>query len=391
MRSPARTLLLLVLPLLLALPAAARAQADEPVGGPRLAGLDVVTDGPPLPPVTAASYVVADLDSGEVLAAKDPHGRFAPASTLKTLTALALLPRLDPASTVVPQREDVDVDGSKVGLVTELAYPVEDLFAALLMSSGNDAAGALATAAGGQDAAADLMNAEAERLQARDTRAVNTSGLDAEGQVSSAYDLALIARAAMAREDFRTLVATRRAFVPAPGGTTIEIGNHNRLLATYDGALGIKNGYTDAARASFVGAARRDGRTLVVTLMRGEPVVWREAGALLDWGFAAAAGGAEPVGQLVDPVTDDAPAAEAVQAAPPADDAQTVPVAAQEPDAAGPPLTLLAGGVLVLLLALVVLRRRAVVRARSRRRAAARRAAVEQSRGRPHLRAVPPR
>ena len=135
------------------------------------------------------------------------------------------------------------------------------------------------------------MNAEAARLQARDTHAVNPSGLDAEGQVSSAYDLALIARAGMAMPDFREYVATQTSSISAPKKKRIEIYNHNRLLREYDGAIGIKNGYTTAARASFVGAATRGGRTLVVTLMRADPLVWHEAAALLDWGFAAVEAG----------------------------------------------------------------------------------------------------
>ena len=380
--------LLPVLALTALLASAPPASAEDPVGGARLAGTVVVTDSPgdPQPPaVTAASYVVADLDSGEVLAAKDPHGRYAPASTLKMLTAVTLIPRLDPATPVTPTFEDVNVDGSKVGLVQELSYSVKDLFTALLVVSGNDAAGALATAVGGQAAATSLMNAEAARLQARDTSAVNTSGLDAAGQVSSAYDLALIARAGMAIPDFRAYVDVRRAFVPAPGGATIEIANHNRLLRSYPGAIGVKNGYTAAARASFVGAATRDGHTLLVSLMRAEPVVWQEAGTLLDWGFAAVARDARPIGQLVDPVPPAAAAAAAAgsgQAGPEqagAGQAGSAPDLASSAAAGGGDGGLPVGPVVVgggLLGGLVVLRRRAVVRARARARRRARGAPV---------------
>lgn len=344
------------------------AVADGPVGGERLAGMAVVTANPAdpaPPPVSAASYVVADLNSGAVLAAKDPHGRYAPASTLKTLTAVTLIPRLDPAAPLTPSPQDVGVDGSKVGLVPTMSYTVKDLLTALLMVSGNDAAGALAGAVGGQQAAAGLMNTEATRLQALDTHAVNTSGLDAEGQVSSAYDLALIARAGMAMPDFRAYVATKRSFVPAPGGTTIEIDNHNRLLGGYPGAIGVKNGFTEAARASFVAAASRDGRILVVTLMRADPAVWKEAAALLDWGFAATQRNAGPVGQLVDPVPAQRPASAS------AGDPQDAPAAGTAIDDGRSPVVPVAAGA-GLFGGLVLLRRRAVVRARARRRAAAR-------------------
>lgn len=372
--------------------AAPAALADGPVGGPRLAGPDVATASPAdpaPPPVSAASYVVADVGSGAVLAAKDPHGQYAPASTLKTLTAVTLIPRLDPGTLVTPTRQDVGVDGSKVGLVTDLAYTVKDLFTALLVVSGNDAAGALGTAVGGQQVATGLMNTEAARLQAFDTHAVNTSGLDAPGQVSSAYDLALIARAGLALPDFRAYVGTRRSFIPAPGGRTIEIDSHNRLLGTYDGALGVKNGFTEAARASFVGAASRNGHTLVVTLMRADPAVWKDAAALLDWGFAATLRGQARIGQLVSPVPP--PTGPAPRVSPDVG-LHVAPVATSRAvgDEGTSPVVPLAAAT-GLLGALVVLRRRTVVKTRAKRRAATRRPPArpaEVSVGRAHVRAV---
>ncbi|MCW2679959.1 MAG: D-alanyl-D-alanine carboxypeptidase, partial [Frankiales bacterium] len=283
-------------------PAAAGTDVDGPIGGDRLGSTGVVVDedAPRLPEgLTAASWVVADLDSGKVLAAKDPHGRYAPASTLKTLTAVTLIPVLEPDRKVVPTFDDINVEGSKVGLVERVGYPVSELFSALMMVSGNDAANVLATAAGGQQATAALMNDKARSLHALDTRAVNPHGLDAEGQVSSSYDLALIARAGMADPAFAGYAAATRGSVSAPGSARIEMHTKNKLLKGYEGALGIKNGYTSRARASFVGAAERDGRRLVVTLMKADPKVWAEAEKLLDWGFAAA-GDVDPVGKLVD-------------------------------------------------------------------------------------------
>ena len=283
-------------------PAAAGTDRDGPVGGDRLGARDVVVDpgAPKLPDgLTAASWLVADLDSGDVLAAKDPHGRYAPASTLKTLTALTLIPVLEPDRKVVPTFDDINIEGSKVGLVERVGYPVSELLSALMMVSGNDAANVLATAAGGQQATAALMNDKARSLQAYDTRAVNPHGLDAEGQVSSSYDLALIARAGLADPDFARYAAMKRGSVSAPGSARIEMYTKNKLLKSYEGALGIKNGYTSRARASFVGAAERDGRRLVVTLMKADPKVADEAVKLLDWGFAA--GQVDPVGELVDP------------------------------------------------------------------------------------------
>lgn len=280
----------------------------EAVGGPRMAvkGTTVAPGAPALPAgISARGWLVADLDTGDVLAARDAHGRYAPASTLKVLTAVTLIPRIDPGRRIVPTFTDVNVEGSKVGLVDRVAYPASELFESLLMVSGNDSANALATAAGGYSVTAGLMNAEARRLQALDTHAVNASGLDAEGQVTSAYDLALIAREGMTIPAFARYVATRKSSVSGPGGKRIETYTKNKLIRNYDGALGIKNGYTVRARASFVGAAERGGKRLVVTLLKADPRVWAEAAALLDWGFAASAAGLPPVGQLVDPVVPD--------------------------------------------------------------------------------------
>lgn len=281
------------------------------VGGPRLARRGVQVDvpaGTPRPPrVTATSWLVADLDSGEVLAASRAHTPLAPASTLKILTLLAVGTRLDPGTGYTATDEDAAIDGSKVGLVPGSRYTVDDLLHGLMLGSGNDTANALGTLVGGQRAATDLMNSEARRLRATDTVAVNTSGLDAPGQVSSAYDLALLARAALGDRRIRRIVGTTRYPFPAEGRSLgrrrdrFEIQNHNRLLRNYPGATGVKNGYTVAARGSFVGSASRDGRRYVVTVVRAEGITWHLARELLDWAFANGEA-ASPVGVLVDPL-----------------------------------------------------------------------------------------
>jgi D-alanyl-D-alanine carboxypeptidase (penicillin-binding protein 5/6) len=326
------------------------ASADDRESGLEGSGILVSSSAPALPEVKAASWVVADVDTGEVLAARDPHGAYAPASTLKVLTALALLPRLPPDQLVTPTFDDVAVEGSKVGLVEGVAYPASELFAAMLMVSGNDAANALATAAGGQAVTAELMNDTAEELGAQDTVAVNPHGLDAEGQQSSAYDLALLGRAALADADLSRYATTRSASIGAPPGSPrIETTNKNKLLQRdYPGALAGKNGFTSRARASFVGGAERDGRRLVVTLMQADPKVFDEATLLLDWGFAA--GQVEPVGELVTPEEEEAAAP--VVAALGLGDPPVAPV----DEASGLPVTL--GGVGLALAALLVARPR---------------------------------
>jgi D-alanyl-D-alanine carboxypeptidase (penicillin-binding protein 5/6) len=178
--------------------------------------------------------------------------------------------------------------------------------------SGNDAANALANAAGGLPATARRMNATAARLQAYDTVAVNPSGLDAAGQLSSAYDLALFARAGLQRADFRRYAGRVRSRFPGGGKKpSFEIWTRNKFLTNYDGAIGIKNGYTSKAHSTLIAAATRGDRTLIVTLMGTKQAAWKEAGALMDWGFRAATAGARPVGQLVGPAPEAGPASAA--------------------------------------------------------------------------------
>jgi D-alanyl-D-alanine carboxypeptidase (penicillin-binding protein 5/6) len=290
--------------------------APAAAAAPACAGSALPAGARPLPgKLTASSWVVADLDTGAVLGqcgATDPRP---PASTLKLLTAVTVLPRVDLRHTVTVTREDLDFEAgsSAVGLVAGGTYTVETLVLGLLLVSGNDAANVLARVAGGdggRPATIRAMNATAAALGARDTTAVNPHGLDAPGQHSSARDLAIFARAAFARADFRRLVATATAQVPAqqvtlPDGQpktypSFQVQNDNLLLRTYRGALGGKTGFTDEARHTYVGAAERGGRRLVVTMMRGEQAPLRireQAATLLDWGFAVPAG-TRPVARL---------------------------------------------------------------------------------------------
>lgn len=278
------------------------AHAQTPVGGELLGGKGLIKpSGVKAPPKTKAhSFVIADATTGEVLAAKDPHGRYLPASTQKMLTALTLIPKLDANLKVKPSRNAVNQEGTAVGLSTKPIYKVDDLFRALMMSSGNDAAMALAEANGGLARTMADMNAEAKRLQANDTVAKTPSGLDKPGQSSSAYDLALIARAGLANPAFARYVSTKSSKFPAPK-SYYEIANHNKLLWRYKGMIGVKNGYTSKALGSFVGAATRGGHTIIVAIMKHEGYFWDEVESLLDWGFSAT-GKVTPVGNLVDPL-----------------------------------------------------------------------------------------
>jgi serine-type D-Ala-D-Ala carboxypeptidase (penicillin-binding protein 5/6) len=291
-----------------ALPPRGTAPDGSTVGGERLRtrGVVVADGAPPLPDGVAASgWLVADAGTGAVLAARDPHGRYYPASTLKTLTFLTLAHRLDPARVVVGTVEDERVEGSRVGLVAGGQYPVPLLFRALVLQSGNDAAAALARAFGGEAATLAEMNRTAAALGAHDTVAGTPSGLDVAGQSSSAYDLALIFRALIEDPVTAEVLRVPTVDMPAVEGRFpgYQIQNENPLLTTYPGNLGGKTGFTDAARHTFVTAAERDGRRLVVSVLDTEnrPLTAADQAArLLDWGFAVPA--AVPgVGRLVRP------------------------------------------------------------------------------------------
>lgn len=282
------------------------------VGGPRLASMGVVTDlpaGVPAPPTLRdVSWVLADLDSGKVVAAKAAHARLLPASTLKALTALTLIPRVPAGRKIVVSQADASADGTRVGLVPGLPYTAGQLFQALLMASGNDAAYSLSEAGGGREATLAAMNEDAAYLGAHDTIAKDPSGLDRPGQTSSAYDLALIGRAALQLKDFRTYVTTKQ--VDFPGGVdpktkkraTYKVNNHNKLLYNYDGTIGVKNGYTEAANRTFISAVTRGGKTYLLTEMYGLDSSWRPQAAMYDWAFAYG-DKAKAVGELVAPGT----------------------------------------------------------------------------------------
>lgn len=312
--------------------ASAGASATPPakmssLGGARLgqAGTQVqLTGGAPVLPkdLTARSWIVADAESGEVLAAHNAHWRLPPASTLKMLFADTVLPKFPKATQYKVQPKDLEGVGagsSMVGIKEGETYSVHDLWLGVFLRSGNDAVHVLSSMNGGVAATVQQMNDHADELQALDTDVVSPDGYDAPGQVSSAYDLTLIARSGLQKQDFREYCSTPTA--KFPGATTknkkgrtvretFEIQNTNRLLTgdyditQYQGIAGVKNGNTTNAGATFTGVAEQGGRVLLVTVMNPEKddhnEVYKETAALFDWGFQAA-GKVTPVGELVPP------------------------------------------------------------------------------------------
>jgi serine-type D-Ala-D-Ala carboxypeptidase (penicillin-binding protein 5/6) len=277
------------------------------VGGPLMAGKGIVVHYPAhgarrLPDIPASAYVIADANTGEVLAAKDPHGQFPPASTLKVLTAISLLPRLNPNAMVMATKLAASVEPNIVGIIPGHRYEVADLFRALLLISANDAAVALAQATGSFSKGMALINAEAHHLQAYDVVAKVPNGLPADGQVVSAYDNALIARQALSMPAFMKYDSTLTATFPITKRKRVGLLNQNYLLTQYQGGIGGKIGWTIKAEATYIGLARRHGVTLIVTILHCTPLQEiYSAEKLLNWGFAMV-GHVQPVGTLVAPL-----------------------------------------------------------------------------------------
>ncbi|MFD6226764.1 D-alanyl-D-alanine carboxypeptidase family protein [Streptomyces sp. NPDC060232] len=308
-------------------PAPAPPASMSTVGGSLLGQpgtqVNLLPGAPALPTnLTGRSWIVADAESGEVLAAYNAHWRLPPASTMKMLFADTLLPSLPKDQ--VHKVTDQDMDGvgpgsSLVGVKEDLEYSVHDLWLGVFLRSGNDAVHVLSAMNGGVEKTVKDMQAHAEELQALDTHVVSPDGYDAPEQVSSAYDLTLIARSGLQKQDFREYCGTASAKFPGlqqPGKPReyFEIQNTNRLMtgvggiAPYKGIAGVKNGSTSMAGSTFTGAAQQGSRKLLVTVMNpgagGANSVYEETAALFDWGFAAA-GKVKPVGELVPPKSAD--------------------------------------------------------------------------------------
>jgi serine-type D-Ala-D-Ala carboxypeptidase (penicillin-binding protein 5/6) len=281
--------------------------AARAVGGPLMANTGVVVADPArgglkLPEVPASAWLVANAATGQVLAARDPHGQFGPASTLKVLTAITLIPRLNPAAMILATKLATSAEPMSAGLIAGRRYQVASLFKALLLISANDAAVALTHAVGSFSEGMALINAEARHLQAYDVLAKTPNGLPAAGQVESAYDEALIARQALAMPAFMHYDETLTSKLEVKPHEWETLINQNSLLTQYRGGIGGKIGWTIKSEATYVGLARRNGVTLVVTLLHCTPLQEIAAAErLLTWGFAMN-GKVRPVGELVPPL-----------------------------------------------------------------------------------------
>lgn len=232
------------------------------------------------PQISARAAVLADMDSGQIIYARCENDRMRIASTTKIMTALVALSELSPDDTVKIRKEWTGIEGSSMYLEPGAEYTVRQLLYGLMLASGNDAAHALACAAAGsiEDFAA-LMNGKAAELGMTGSHFTNPHGLDDPEHYSTAADMAKLTAAAMKNPEFKEIVSTKDITI---GGHSYK--NHNKLLWQYEGAIGVKTGFTKASGRTLVGCARRGDMGLIcVTLDDGDD--WSDHAALFDWGF----------------------------------------------------------------------------------------------------------
>ena len=228
--------------------------------------------------VSATAAVLLDADTGQVLYEKNGDERMLIASTTKIMTALVVLEQESLDDTITVTQAHM-AEGSSMYLKPGETVRVEELLYGLLLCSGNDAALALADHCGGLERFVAEMNRKAAELGMTGTSFANPNGLDQEGHYSTARDMARLAACAVKNETLVRLCSTRSVTV---GGRTMT--NHNRLLRSIDGCIGLKTGYTRAAGRTLVSCVRRKGRTLVaVTLQDGND--WADHAALYEFGF----------------------------------------------------------------------------------------------------------
>jgi len=236
--------------------------------------------------LAATGYELIDFQTGQVLLAHNPDLRLAPASTTKIMTALLTVRQGQLGRTVRVSKEAYGIEGSSAYLVPGQRLTVRQLLYGLLLVSGNDAAVELAIAESGSvPTFVREMNREAKALGSTHTTFLNPDGLYLPGHRTTAHDLALITRAALAYPSFRAVDAAKTfAFPGVPKPYTLV--NQNLLLWNYPGAIGVKIGYTIQANHSIVAAATRDGVTLIAVAMHTDlQSLWTDPEALLTWGF----------------------------------------------------------------------------------------------------------
>lgn len=238
--------------------------------------------------VSAESAVLIEASTGKILFEKNARTRMSMASTTKIMTALVALEAFSLDTLVEIPSDAVGIEGSSIYLKAGEMLTMEDLLYAILLESANDAATAVAIAvAGSVDAFACLMNEKAAKLGLTDTHFTNPHGLYHEDHYTTALDLANLSAYALRNPDFARITATKKKIIPLSGdeGSRVLL-NHNKMLRLYDGAIGVKTGFTKRSGRCLVSGATRDGLTMIAVTLSA-PNDWNDHSAMLDLGFAS--------------------------------------------------------------------------------------------------------
>lgn len=238
--------------------------------------------------VSAKSAIVICSDTNEILFEKSAKQKMPMASTTKIMTALILAEQPDLSKTVEVTKQMVTVEGSSMGLLAGDTVSYRDLLYGMLLASGNDAANVTAyVLGGGIEGFAKMMNQKAREIGLENTSFVTPSGLDDENHYTTAFDLALLTSVALKNNAFCTACSSKQAtlyYGNPPYKRTIT--NHNKLLGNFDGAIGVKTGFTKKSGRCLVTAAERDGKGVIAVTLNA-PDDWNDHKALLEYGLSS--------------------------------------------------------------------------------------------------------
>lgn len=243
----------------------------------------ISSESPPAPSARAAALYLSDTDC--FVYTKNSDERLPMASTTKIMTALIALEELSPDEIITPAPEAIGIEGSSIYIEKDETFRALDLIYALMLGSANDAAAALAyRISGGIEEFAGLMNERAKKMGLTDTSFTNPHGLDDKNHYTTAHDLAIIAAHALKNENFKEISSTYKKEIVSSKKKRLLV-NHNKLLKSYDGCIGVKTGYTKKSGRSLVSAAERDGLTFISVTINA-PDDWRDHKKLLDYGYS---------------------------------------------------------------------------------------------------------
>ena len=236
---------------------------------------------------TAKSMCLMEVTTHRILRAKNEHEKRPMASTTKIMTAITAIENADNLDEKFEvSKKSIGISGTSLYLREGERLSLKDLLYGLMLVSGNDASVAIGERVSGSvEFFVDLMNEMAKKIGATNTHFENTHGLDEKGHYTTAYDLALISSYAMQNPTFKEIVGTKNIKITTEQGKDRYLQNKNKLLRNYDGAVGVKTGFTDDAGRCFVGSAERNGMTLVCSVLSCGPM-FEECASLLDEGFA---------------------------------------------------------------------------------------------------------